>query len=109
MARLWATRLDTRVRRAIEDEVVRADHGARLDHGVTGYGLGHCRADVRVALPWHLATPLASRVTGITGVTDVTDVTDVTGVMGVQRHGHRRPARLPIVARRLPAIDDWDA
>ncbi|MFD5000336.1 phosphotransferase [Streptomyces buecherae] len=91
VARFLATSLTPRLRRTIETDLVREYHRALLARGVTGYDLDRCRHDVRAALPWNLATPLALHV------------------MAIQQRGREWPARLPIVERCLAAIDDWDA
>ncbi|MBB5938536.1 phosphotransferase [Streptomyces zagrosensis] len=91
VARLLATSLRTEVRREIETALVREYHGTLVARGVEGYELDRCVDDIRAALPWNLATPLALHV------------------MGIQREGRHWPLRLPIVERCLAAIDDWGA
>jgi aminoglycoside/choline kinase family phosphotransferase len=91
VGRFLATSLTTETRRAVEADLLRHYHDRLAEHGVVGYGPAESADELRVALVWNLATPLALHVRGIL-------------TQGAQWRGE-----LPILQRCVRAIEDWDA
>lgn len=91
VARFLATSLRIETRRAIETDLL-AEYLRCLEAGgVTGYAMNSAVADLRPALLWIMASPIALHIRGIA------------------EEGRSWPTHFPILERCLSAIQDWDA
>lgn len=91
IARFLATSLQIETRRAVETDLLREYLRCLQSNGVQEYDMDRCIADLRSALLWALASPLALHIRGI------------------MQEGRDWPSHFPILERCLTAIDDWDA
>lgn len=91
IARFLATSLQTETRRAIETDLLQEYLRCLEVGGVKGYDMTSAIADLRPALVWILASPLALHIRGIA------------------TEGRTWPSHFPILERCLTAIHDWDA
>lgn len=89
VARFLATSLRTEVRQELDSALVKQYYEHLLEHGVEDYDFDRCVADIRAAMLWNLATPLALHV-----------------LLIMTRNGSW-PARFPILERCIAAIDAW--
>jgi phosphotransferase family enzyme len=91
VARFLATSLTTGTRRAVETDLLEHYHDQLAEHGVAGYGPVEAADELRAALLWNLATPLALHAREM-----------------LTQSAHWR-GELPILERCVRAIEDWDA
>lgn len=91
VARFLATSLRTDVRRVIEPDLLEGYLDCLHGDGVRDYDMERCVADLRPALLWIVASPLALHLHGIA------------------QEGRRWPERFPILERCVAAIEDWES
>jgi hypothetical protein len=91
VARFLATSLQTDLRRAIERDLLDEYQASLRTHGAGSYAVAEHLDELRAALLWNLALPLALHV------------------RRVMAEGRPWPDRFPILERCLAAIHDWNA